>query len=131
VFSNHPVAKGKLLRLPQTIPDLSFTTDFPLLMRVIDNMLKNAFEATVEGGEVKVSIEQGQDEITFCVWNQQAIPKDIAKRVFQRNFSTKKDVGRGLGTYSMKLFGEQFLGGRVNFTTSETDGTVFCFSLNV
>jgi signal transduction histidine kinase len=31
----------------------------------------------------------------------------------------------------MKLFGEQFLGGKVSFTTSEIEGTEFCFRLPV
>lgn len=130
-FAHHPVAKNKLLSLPPTIPDLFFTTDFYLLIRVLDNMVKNAFEATQDGGEVKVLLEHGKDKIIFCVWNKEVIPEDIAKRVFQRNFSTKQGFGRGLGTYSMKLFGEQFLGGKVSCTTSEAEGTMFRLSLNV
>jgi sensor histidine kinase regulating citrate/malate metabolism len=63
------------------------------------------------------------------VWNHQSIPEDIARRVFQRNFSTKEEAGRGVGTYSMKLLGEQILGGRVRFSTSPEEGTVFSFSL--
>ena len=66
---------------------------------------------------------------SFCVWNAGEIPADIAKRVFQRNFSTKAQAGRGIGTFSMKLFGEKYLGGRVDFTTSSSDGTVFRFIL--
>jgi sensor histidine kinase regulating citrate/malate metabolism len=46
-------------------------------------------------------------------------------RIFQRNYSTKSDSGRGLGTYSMKLFGETYLGGKVDFTSSESEGTTF------
>jgi len=63
------------------------------------------------------------------VWNKQPIAKDISQRIFQRNFSTKEGAGRGVGTYSMKLFGEQILGGKVNFTTSKEKGTVFSLSL--
>ena len=49
----------------------------------------------------------------------------IVPRIFQRNFSTKAEAGRGIGTYSMKLLGEDVLGGEVGFTSSEKDGTVF------
>lgn len=129
VYSNHPVAENKYLNLPPEIPNLSFTTDFYMLMHVLDNMLKNAFESTPEGDEVKLRVEPGKNKITFLVRNPQQIPTDIAKRIFQRNFSTKEGMGRGLGTYSMKLFGEQFLGGTVDFTTSETGGTEFRFCL--
>lgn len=35
----------------------------------------------------------------------------------------------GMGTFSMKLFGEQILGGRISFKSSKTDGTTFTFVL--
>ena len=37
----------------------------------------------------------------------------------------------GCGTYSMKFFGENILGGKVSFTSSETKSTLFRFSLPV
>mgnify|MGYP006293419399 CR=1 len=37
--------------------------------------------------------------------------------LFKRSFSTK-GVGRGIGTYSMKLFGEKYLKGKVDFKNS-------------
>jgi hypothetical protein len=46
----------------------------------------------------------------------------------QRYFTTKKEQGRGLGTYGMKLIGERYLRGKVSFETSSA-GTVFTFSL--
>ncbi|MHC4874743.1 MAG: ATP-binding protein [Planctomycetota bacterium] len=55
--------------------------------------------------------------------------EDVKLRVFQRNFSTKADNGRGLGTFSMKLFGEKFLGGSVTFVSTEEEGTVFKLTL--
>lgn len=128
VYRNHPVTKNKHLRLPAEIPSLSFVSDFYMAMHVLDNMLKNAFEATTDGDEVKLWIESGQCKITFLVQNPQQIPANIAKRVFQRNFSTKEGTARGLGTYSMKLFGERFLGGTVDFSTSP-QGTTFWFEL--
>ncbi|RJR33419.1 MAG: ATP-binding protein [Desulfobacteraceae bacterium] len=67
----------------------------------------------------------------FNVWNRQAIPPRVALRIFQRNFTTKEEAGRGLGTYSMKFFGEKILGGQVSFTTSAESGTVFKFSLPI
>ncbi len=52
----------------------------------------------------------------------------MARRIFQRNFSTKAEAGRGIGTFSMKLLGEEVLGGKVSFTSTENDGTVFVLS---
>ena len=57
--------------------------------------------------------------------NPGVIPEDVSLQIFQRSFSTKSKKGRGLGTYMMKFIGEGHLGGNVDFTTSETEGTRF------
>ncbi|MBU1231487.1 MAG: ATP-binding protein, partial [Proteobacteria bacterium] len=128
-FLNHPVARNKTIQFPAAYPDLSLETDMSLVLRVLCNMITNALEATRENGTVKVWIEEKDGLLSFSVWNSKAIPQDITRRIFQRNFSTKEGAGRGVGTYSMKLFGEQILGGQISFTTSEEDGTAFRFSL--
>jgi signal transduction histidine kinase len=129
LFTNHPAAKGKTLRLPDKAGNKAVTTDPALLLRVLGNLLTNAFEATEEGGDVRLWVEEEPTAITFYVWNRQAIPANAAKRVFQRYFSTKPEPGRGLGTYATKLIGEQFLGGKVSFMSSESEGTTFRFRL--
>ena len=100
-----------------------------MLLRVMTNMLMNAFEATETGGEVKLDVVSDNDTISFSVWNKECIPENIQQRIFQQYFSTKNGNGRGFGTYSIKLIGEQFLGGRVSFTSLESQGTVFRFEL--
>jgi hypothetical protein len=129
IFTKHPAAENKKLDISQEIPEFFFIGDLSLIMRVLNNMLLNAFEATEKGGEIKFWIERERKIIAFYVWNKKPIPFDISKRIFQRNFSTKQGMGRGLGTYSMKLFGDQFLGGKVDFSTSKTGGTTFCLKL--
>ncbi|NOZ67963.1 MAG: PAS domain-containing protein [Deferribacteres bacterium] len=130
-FISHPVAQKKTLQFSPSYPVISLNTDMSLLLRVLCNMIINALEATEENGTVRVWLEQDGNLLTFHVWNRQVIPEDAALRIFQRNFSTKEGAGRGIGTYSMKLFGEQILGGEVSFTTSEDEGTVFRFSLPI
>jgi hypothetical protein len=131
IFYSNPVSRNRLLVLQKEIPDVSLRTEPSLLIRVLSNMITNAFEESQDGDEVRVWIESLPGRVTFCVWNRKPIPSDIAKRIFQRNFSTKAEIGRGLGTYSMKLFGEEILGGTVDFVTSEAEGTVFRFSLKI
>lgn len=46
-----------------------------------------------------------------------------------RNLVFQEAMGRGWGTYSMKLLGEKILRGRVNFTSSEKNGTTFQLSI--
>ena len=53
------------------------------------------------------------------------MPDDAQLQIFQRSFSTKCEPGRGLGTYSMKLLGERFMGGVVDFTSRAPEGTTF------
>ncbi|MDM8525549.1 HAMP domain-containing sensor histidine kinase [Desulfococcaceae bacterium HSG8] len=130
-FTSHSAAKNKTIEFPSNTPHIAVKTDMSLLLRILGNMLTNALEATEENGTVKLWVEHINSFLTFCIWNSMPISKDIAQRIFQRNFSTKKGAGRGIGTYSMKLFGEQILAGKVGFTTSKKEGTVFTLSLPI
>jgi len=130
-FQNHPLARDRRIDLPEPADIQMVRTDLSLLLRILDNMLINAFEASEPGEEVRVRCRRQENGIAFSVWNRRAIPEDVARRIFQRNFSTKQDIGRGLGTYSMKLFGEGFLGGKVDFATSQEEGTTFRIVLPV
>lgn len=124
-FAGHSAAYGKTLEYMEPIPNIIFTTDLSLMLRILSNMIINALEASSENESVKVWIEHENDYVSFQVWNAQAIPKDVQKRIFQCNFSTKDQPGRGFGTYSMKLLGERILGGKVAFSSSENQGTTF------
>lgn len=130
-FARHPAACGKSIDVINRFPDASLKTEISLLSRVLCNMIINALEATAEGGTIKIWYECESGTSSFHVWNDQEIPPAMALRLFQRNFSTKGQNGRGIGTYSMKLFGEGILGGEVSFQTSVETGTVFKLSLPV
>lgn len=106
----------------------TFQTDTTLLGRVLGNMLKNALEASSPGETVKIGYDVKSDAVTFRVSNPGVIPRDIQLQLFQRSFTTK-GLGRGLGTYSMKLLGEKYLGGKVGFTSTEEEGTTFYLTL--
>lgn len=56
------------------------------------------------------------------------MPDEVKLQIFQRSFSTK-GRGRGIGTYSIKLFTEKYLEGKVSFTSKEGEGTVFTVEL--
>lgn len=130
-MEKHPVAVGKTLSFQPEIKFFSVKTDRPMLTRILTNMIINACEATPSGGTVKLGIARGAKTVELTVWNSGMIAPDIAARIFQRHFSTKNQPGRGLGTYSMKLFGEKYLRGKVQFSSTEEDGTEFRLSLPV
>jgi signal transduction histidine kinase len=92
-------------------------------------MVKNAIEATEPPGRVNVRFELRQGGGCFVVNNPGEIPENVALQIFKRSFSTKSSHGRGLGTYSMKLFGERYLGGTVDFSSSQSEGTSFFITL--
>lgn len=128
-YTNHPATIGKEFKIAPSLFGRRFRTDISLLIRVVSNMVTNALEATDGSRPVQLWVETEPDQLIFCVHNAEHIPNKLQSRIFERNFSTKSGIGRGTGTYSMKLFGEQVLGGKVSFTTSFKTGTVFRLTL--
>ncbi|MFA6283506.1 MAG: HAMP domain-containing sensor histidine kinase [Desulfurivibrionaceae bacterium] len=131
LFSTHSSAAGKILCIEPLNADMSIHTDGSLLLRILSNMLTNAFEASGPGDTVRLWLEKEGGRLCFCVWNRNEIDDAVRRRIFQRYISTKEGVGRGTGTYTMKLFGETFLNGKVDFSSSATDGTVFRLCLPI
>jgi len=122
-------AKGKRIETIVPAETLRIQTDPTLLERVLLNMAKNALEAIGPRESIRMWLEAREGEVIFHVWNPGLIPERTAKQIFVRSFSTKGEAGRGLGTYSMKLFGEKYLRGRVFFHTDEQEGTTFSIAL--
>jgi signal transduction histidine kinase len=129
VCSHHPAATGRRVRFGSVEPEARIETDSVLLLRVLTNMLINALEATPTGGEVRLTLEQEVEVVTFKVWNPDVISAPVALRIFQRHFTTKDGSGRGQGTFVIKHFTENYLHGDVGFTTSPDDGTTFWIRL--
>jgi signal transduction histidine kinase len=128
-FVAHPESQGKTLIVRFPEPPSPVCTDEPILVGILSNMMVNALEATTAGDTVEITLALAAGAPTFTVKNPGVIPDNVASRIFQRSFSTKSEPGHGLGTYSMRLLGEQYLGGAVSFTTSVADGTVFRLAL--
>ncbi|NLS95049.1 MAG: HAMP domain-containing histidine kinase [Planctomycetaceae bacterium] len=124
LYSAHEVAAGRKIVLDPSW-DGSLLIDPRLLVRVLGNMIKNAVEATPRGGQVVLCCEDMGRQVAFRVSNPTVMPEQVRLQIFQRSFSTKGEPGRGIGTYSIKLFGETYLGGQVSFSSQEPEGTTF------
>jgi len=124
LYGNHIRTPDRSVTL-EKVSECQITTDAPMLRRVIGNMVINALEASPAGGMVKLSLLANDRTVTISVSNTGQIPHDVQLNIFQRSFSTKSSSGRGIGTYSMKLFGERYLGGQVGFTSQEGQTTFF------
>ncbi|MBU8872097.1 MAG: HAMP domain-containing histidine kinase, partial [Gemmatimonadales bacterium] len=123
-YANHPVAEERRLELDPVASDHLIHTSKTLLHRVLGNMVKNALEATATGGTVRLGCNHIIGEFCFWVNNPEVMSQATQLQVFNRSFSTK-GAGRGIGTYSIRLLGERYLGGRVSFDSTETEGTTF------
>ncbi len=127
-IKNHEVAEGKNIELSLESETISIQTDKVILIRVLVNMIKNALEASSQNMTVKIGCEKFTDKCVFWVHNPTVMPHDIQLQIFQRSFSTKGE-SRGVGTYSMKILTENYLGGKIWFTSSKLKGTTFRVSL--
>lgn len=118
-------AEDKQVAILAGAQSIRFQTDATLLGRILINLLKNALEASGPGISVTATCTvPAPGRIRFSVHNDAVMPDHIGTHVFQRSFTTKGS-GRGLGTYSIRLLTESYLGGRAWFQSTADEGTTF------
>lgn len=117
-------SKNKTIKINNDFTNISFFSDKILLSRIITNILKNALEASKQNEVVTVGCKKLEDNILFWVNNPAYIEPEIQMQIFQRNFSTKGN-NRGIGTFSIKLFAENYLNGKIYFNSDKNSGTTF------
>ena len=124
----YPDSQNIKIEVSSNAPGTIITTDPIILKRILINMLKNAIEASKTGQKVFIGSKEEEQHVSFWIHNYSYIPENNQIKIFDRTYSTKgKD--RGLGTYSMKILGEQYLNGKVFFTTDRQAGTTFYIKL--
>ena len=106
-------------------PESVFVTDLVLLRRVLVNLVKNAVEAISPGERVTVRAagRRRGDRVRGAQSRSHAGRGAAAD--LSALLSTKEGHGRGVGTYSIRLFTERHLRGHVNFESCEPEGTTF------
>jgi signal transduction histidine kinase len=126
---HHEAIEGRVLDVDTSLRAM-VRSHAVILSRVVRNMVTNALEACAPGQTVRVWAEVSEPgKLTVFVHNPGVVPEAVAVRIFQRHFSTKGEAGRGMGTWSMKLLGEDFLHGRVGFASIAEAGTRFWIAL--
>jgi hypothetical protein len=128
LYRHHEVAVGRRLLVGE-VTARALVTDRVLLSRILGNLIKNALEATPEGGAVTISADRNEQGVTFRVHNPGVLTPAVRAQLFRRSFSTKLGSGRGLGTFGVKLFAERHLHGQVDFESAEPMGTTFIVTL--
>ncbi|QTD36798.1 HAMP domain-containing histidine kinase [Polaribacter batillariae] len=93
---------------------------------VIENLIKNAIDAMLGKGELKLAIETKQQKIKITITDTgKGIPKKLFKQIFKPGFTTKKR-GWGLGLSLSKRIVEDYHKGKIFVQKSEIGkGTTF------
>ena len=100
------------------------------LLRVFNNLIKNALQSIPERRRGKVEVllhSEGDEAIIEVRDNGSGIPEEVREKIFTPNFTTKSS-GMGLGLALVKRMVEQ-AGGRVWFEMRMDVGTAFIVSL--
>jgi CheY-like chemotaxis protein len=102
--------------------------DATLCHSIFQNLIKNACEASPDGGTVSVRL-QDQSPLRIAIRNPGSVPAAIRERFFEKYVSSGKPGGTGLGTYSARLLARA-QGGEVELAVSDIDNsTVLTVSL--
>lgn len=100
------------------------------LLRVFNNLLKNALQSIPEDREGKILVTLSKQKEQYIVTvkdNGTGISEDVIDKIFVPNFTTKT-AGMGLGLAMVKNIVET-TGGRIWFETTKGAGTTFFVSL--
>ncbi len=81
---------------------LSILGDATLCYSAIQNLLKNAFEASPNGANIMLSLED-TNPVRLAILNKGVVPAAIRDRVFEKYVTHEKPGGTGLGLYSARL----------------------------
>jgi signal transduction histidine kinase len=127
--SAYDFAKNSEIRLSNKFEEFEFESDPALLGRIVSNLLKNALEAVYPSGTVTLSAFQSENSFSFSVHNNLVMSEEVQSKIFRKSFSTK-GTGRGIGTYSIKLFTEKYLKGKAWFESTKEEGTSFFIQFN-
>jgi PAS domain S-box-containing protein len=129
------IATQKSIVIKKDLPhDCAVVADKAMINTVLRNLVSNAIKFTKPGGEIFISINQKQNEITVSVKDSGiGIPAGRIDKLFRidENYSTpgtNNEKGTGLGLILCKEFIEKH-GGKI-WVESEIDiGTVFHFTI--
>ena len=108
--------------------EIEIEADAHQLVRVFNNLLKNAIQAIPEDRKGKIYVRQTLDlkkrQVVIKIKdNGKGIPKELYNKIFSPNFSTKNS-GMGLGLAITRKIVEQF-NGSIDFETQVDIGTEF------
>ncbi|MBK8818269.1 MAG: HAMP domain-containing histidine kinase [Saprospiraceae bacterium] len=114
------------ITLSMPIDDLVVFADKNHLVRILNNLVKNAIQAIPDHvrGKINIALYEEQNQAFICVTdNGSGIPESMRDKVFAPNFTTKSS-GTGLGLAISANMIESF-NGKIYFESEEKVGTRF------
>jgi signal transduction histidine kinase len=129
-FASGSPRKRITKQLDDTLPEI--VGDPQQLQQVFLNILLNAVDAIVEGGEITVKTSHDQKEKTVAIEMRdtgKGIPEELMEKIFQP-FFTSKGKGTGLGLAVSKRIVEEH-GGTIEVANQASGGVAFNIVLPV
>ncbi|MEO7392606.1 MAG: PAS domain-containing protein [Ramlibacter sp.] len=124
----HAASKQVLLKLDVALAPYLWAEEL-LCYSLLANLLKNAVEASPEGGVVSISAGSGPGEtVLLRIHNMGVVPESIRGHFFEKYATLGKASGTGLGTYSARLMA-RMQDGDIAMETSDTAGTTITIRL--
>jgi len=106
------------------------------MLMAIENLLENAVEYTLPGGEIKITVEDGTKFIRFKIQDSGVgIPTQDQEKLFSKFFRASNVIrmqtdGSGLGLFIVKNVINKH-NGKLNFSSEEGKGTEFVFTIPI
>ena len=123
-YGKQPFARGRRINIEKlSAENMKLRSDPTLLFRVLDNMLRNAIEATGQGDVVTLGCRQIEGALEFWVHNPNNIPENVRKKIFRPSFKLKGGDAE-TETQENKLLREM-CGGTVSVCCEPEFGTTY------
>ncbi len=113
-------------------PEIEIEANEARILRVLTSLVRNAADASPQGGTIDVSVNQIGDHIEICVVNDgPGVPPKIESSMFEPFVSDKPiDAGCGLGLAISAQIVRDY-GGTVDYTRAAGRGARFVVSLPI
>ena len=128
-----PVAESKKIEIKQIMEgDTIIQGDKEKIQRVVANLLDNALKYTPDGGEIIVSSEQNQKEVSVSIKDTGiGVSKEELPKIFNRFYrcdQSRSLQGVGLGLSLAKAI-VHVHHGDISVSSSSEEGSLFTFKL--
>ena len=138
IYENYQLQKGKSRRFEYDSfsESLEISADQHLLVRVIQNLLNNAFKHTPQDASIGIFIKGDSDRVIISIEDSgYGIPEGIKERIFDKFVQVEgrkigKKYGVGLGLYFCKMAVEA-MGGNIRCISEVDRGTSFFVELPI